>query len=92
MFADKSNLAFKANIEVISNENAKYSFYIYAYGCIINKTNCNFVFYYDISSKCQLIAGQEVNSNVLMISEQHNIYVELGPENLSKKLPICNLQ
>ncbi len=86
---DSTNLLLKTYIRIIRHKLARYSFYIYARACIVNKSECALTFYYSSAIGRQRIAGQPVtDSNVLMISNRPSIRVGLSPRNASRQLSI----
>ena len=89
-FTDRANLPFKAYVKVVTRKKAGCSFYIYAHGCILNKTEYKLVFYYSSATRGQLVAGQLAEYEALMISKRPNIRVGIDFNNASGQLPISS--
>ena len=78
----------KVYIRAIKDKTAKYSFYIYAGACILNRTECPLTYFYYSTISKQNVAGQTPDSTVLIIMPRPKIQVYFGPRTYSCPLSI----
>ncbi len=88
---DSSHSVLKLYVRVIRDKAARYCFYLYARACILNRSECQFSYFYYRTISRQRVAGQSADSNVLLITPRHKVQVGFGLRVYSRPLPIRNI-